>query len=183
MIFLSQQSAAGGIGPGPALSLLLLIAAVLGWLGLRALMRRLRADKAEAVVGGAFTAFALEALVNAARLDGKISPGERGAVLAAMRQIAGDALSQDAVEAAFAQARLSKDELIDYLRERGEAFSRAEKLEFLKALLAVLAADGRFDEQEHHALVDYTAAIGFDREGAPGLLRGLMGDLVRDRIT
>jgi hypothetical protein len=31
--------------------------------------------------------------------------------------------------------------------------------------------------------MDYTAAIGFDRQSAPQMLRGLVGDLKRGNIT
>ena len=45
--------------------------------------------------------------------------------------------------------------------------------------MTVFVADGKFDEIEHAALVDYTAAVGFDRQGAPEMLRGF----VRGSIT
>lgn len=166
-----------------ALAVLVLIAVVLAWLGLRALVRRLRAGKTEQVVHGAFDAYALAALVNAAKLDGRIAEAERAAVLAAMRDIAGAGFEAARLDAAFAGAALSKDELVDYLAERARQFSHAQKTALLKALLQVFVADGRFDESEHHALVDYTAAIGFDRKSAPERLRGLVGDMVKERIS
>ena len=57
------------------------------------------------------------------------------------------------------------------LAARSRAFTRDQKVALLKALMAVFVSDGKFDESEHSALMDYTAAIGFDREGAPQLLR------------
>ncbi len=59
-----------------ALAVLALIAAALAWIGMRVLIRRLRAGKTERVVQGAFDQFALAALVNAAKLDGRVS-GDR----------------------------------------------------------------------------------------------------------
>jgi hypothetical protein len=53
----------------------------------------------------------------------------------------------------------------------------------LKALLSVFTADGSFDETEHAALVDYTAAVGFDRQSAPEILRGISRDFARGTIT
>ena len=83
----------------------------------------------------------------------------------------------------FAQAQLSKDELVAYLAAKANAFTREQKTALLKALLGVFAADGRFDETEHAALVDYTAAVGFDRKSAPEMLRGLTRDFARGTIT
>ncbi len=166
-----------------ALAVLVLIAVVLAWIGLRALVRRLRAGKADRVVHGAFDEYALAVLVNAARLDGRVAESERAAILAAMREIAGSDFEPARVDSAFASAALSKDELVAYLAERAPSFSHAQKIALLRALLAVFVADGVFDEAEHHALVDYTAAIGFDRKSAPERLRGVIKDLVKDRIT
>ena len=48
------------------------------------------------------------------------------------------------------------------------------------------AIDGELrvvDESEHAALVDYTAAVGFDRPGAPQILRNLAADFKRGNIT
>ncbi|HCK83590.1 MAG TPA: hypothetical protein DHW63_03465 [Hyphomonadaceae bacterium] len=146
-------------------------------------LRRLRAGKTERVVHGAFDEYALAALVNAAKLDGRVADAERAAILAAMREIAGASFATGAVDAAFASAALSKGELVDYLATRASKLSHAQKTALLKALLAVFVADGRFDEAEHHALVDYTAAIGFDRKSAPERLRGLVGDMVKERIS
>jgi hypothetical protein len=53
----------------------------------------------------------------------------------------------------------------------------------LKALLSVFVSDGRFDETEHGALIDYTEAIGFDRQSAPEMLHRLSRDVVRGNIT
>jgi uncharacterized membrane protein YebE (DUF533 family) len=186
MFFFSTQASAD-VGPDSdaanALALLILIAAIAGWLGLRALVRRMRAGKTESVVHGAFAEYAREVLVNAARIDGRVSEAEHAAIANALREIAGAAQDTTQVAAALADATLTKDELVAYLAEREGAFSRQQKVQLLKALLAVFVADGHFDETEHAALVDYTAAIGFDRQGAPDVLRGLMGDFKRGNIT
>ncbi len=99
-----------------------------------------------------------------------------------MRDIAGAGFEASQIEAGFAAPALSKAELIDYLRLKAAKLSHEQKTALLKALLAVFVADGKFDESEHHALVDYTAAIGFDRQGAAEMLRGLIGNLVQDRL-
>jgi|CXWL01.1.fsa_nt_gi uncharacterized tellurite resistance protein B-like protein len=168
---------------GTALALLVFIAAIAAWLGIRALVRRIRAGKTEAVVHGSFAEYALEALVNAAKLDGRVAQAERAAIAAAMREIAGAAFEASAVDAVFARTALTKDELVAYLAAKSVAFSNAQKMSLLKALLAVFVADGRFDETEHHALVEYTAAVGFDRQSAPAMLAGLSRDFARGRIT
>lgn len=168
---------------GSALALLLLIAAVVGWLGIRAMIRQLRAGKTQAAVHGDFTAYALEALANAARIDGRIKDTERAAILACMSEITGAAFDAARVEAALREARLNKAELVAYLQAHANAFTREQKMHLLKALLAVLTADQDFDEAEHDALVDYTSAVGFDRQTAPQMLRRLAGDFSRGNIT
>lgn len=165
-----------------ALALLILLVAVIGWFGLRTVVRGMRAGKAANVVHGNFNDFALEALVNAAKIDGHVDAREREAVGAALSEL-GASQEQAALEAAFANARLSKDELIAYLRAKAGAFTRDQKVWLLKSLLAVFVADGRFDETEHAALVDYTAAVGFDRQKAPDMLRDLSRQFMRGSIT
>jgi len=168
---------------GGALALFVLVAAVVGWLALRTMVREMRARKTARAVRGDFTQYALEVLVNAAKIDGRVSDAERAAIGPALRELSGSEVEQQRLDAAFANARLSKDELIAYLSAKASTFSREQKTGLLKALLSVFVADGRFDEVEHHALVDYTAAIGFDRRSAPDMLRGLVSDFQRGNIT
>jgi len=172
-----------GDGAGATLALFLLVVLVIAWLALRTFVRSLRARKAERMVGASFTDYALEALVNAARIDGRVNDDERREIARAIGELAGPTYTPQVVEAAFAKARLSKDELLAYLSTRSRTFSRDQKVALLKALLSVFVADGRFDEREHAALVDYTAAIGFDRQSAPDFLRGLARDFARGSIT
>ncbi len=184
MLFLSVQAAAPASDANGAMMALLAIAGVaLAWFGARTLMQRMRAARTDAVVHGDFAAFALEALVNAAKLDGRFSEPERAAIVAALDEITGGAFDAAQVDVAHGRASLSKGALIDYLGQKSSALSHAQKLQFLKALLRVFIADGVFDETEHHALVEYTAAIGFDRPTAAERLRGLMGAMTRDQIT
>ncbi len=174
---------AASSGPGAALALIILIAAVAGWIGLRQFIRGLRAQKTQSAVGENFANYALQALVNAAKLDGRVSDTEQTAIVNAMRDLGGEGIDAAAVQRALANARLSKDELVAYLAARSSKFSREQKTTLLKALLSVFSADGRFDEVEHGALVDYTAAVGFDRQSAPDMLRGIARDFQRGRIT
>jgi len=166
-----------------ALALFVLVIAIGAWIGLRTLIRSLRSRKTEAAVGTSFAAFALEALVNAARIDGRVAEEEKQAILTAMRQIDGEAYEAARVEAAFAKASLSKNELVAYLAARGSAFTRDQKAALLKGLMSVFVSDGRFDEGEHAALVDYTTAIGFDRQGAVQTLRSISQQFTRGSIT
>lgn len=156
---------------GTVVALFVIIAAVALWLALRAFIRGLRASKTQTATGGDFAGYALQALVNAAKIDGRVNEEEKRAIAIAMREIAGEAFETAKVEECFATARLSKDELVAFLASRSRAFTRDQKVALLKALMSVFVADGKFDEVEHSALVDYTAAIGFDREGIPQLLR------------
>jgi uncharacterized membrane protein YebE (DUF533 family) len=156
---------------GTVIALFVVVAAVALWIALRAFIRGLRANKTQIATGGDFTGYALEALVNAAKLDGRVNDAERRAITIAMREIAGEAFEAVKVEEAFARTGLNKDELISFLAARSRAFTRDQKVALLKALMAVFVSDGKFEESEHGALMDYTAAIGFDREGAPQLLR------------
>lgn len=167
---------------GAAVALFVLIVVVAAWLGVRTFVRELRARKASSAVGGSFENYALEVLVNAAKIDGRVNAQERQSIAAAMVDLS-PALDPRRVEAAFTEAKLTKDELIAYLETRSRAFSREQKVALLKALLGVFVADGQFDENEHAALVDYTAAIGFDRQTAPELLAKVSRDLVRGNIT
>lgn len=176
----------GGATPADSSAILALfvIVVILGvWFALRTFMRSLQARKTERTVGASFTDYALEALVNAAKIDGRISDEERKAVARAIGELAGPTYNSKVVETAFAKAGLNKDELVAYLAARAKVFSREQKTALLKALLSVFVADGRFDESEHAALVDYTEAVGFDRQGAPDMLRGLAKDFSRGNIT
>lgn len=156
---------------GAVVALFVVIAAVALWVAFRAFIRGLQAKKTETATGGDFSGYALEALVNAAKLDGRINDEEKRAIAIAMREIAGEAFETVKVEECFARPGLNKDELISFLAARSRAFTRDQKVALLKALMAVFVSDGKFEESEHGALMDYTAAIGFDREGAPQLLR------------
>lgn len=173
-----QQDAAGA-----TLALFLLVVVVAAWLALRTFVRSLRARKTERAVGASFTDYALEALVNAAKVDGRVNDDERLAVARAIGELAGPTYTTQVVEGAFAKARLSKDELVAYLAARSKTFSRDQKIALLKSLASVFVADGRFDQLEHAALVDYTEAIGFDRQEAPDMLRGISRDFARGNIT
>lgn len=168
---------------GATLALFLLVVVAASWLALRTLVRSLQARKAERTVGASFTEYVLEALVNAAKIDGRINDDERKAIARAIGDLAGPTYTPQVVDAAFAKAQLSKDELVAYLATRSKSFSRDQKVALLKALMAVFVADGRFDEREHAALVDYTEAIGFDRRNAPDMLRSLSRDFARGNIT
>lgn len=177
MIFFLTQAApdaaqASDGNGGAVVALFVVIAAVALWIAFRAFIRGLQAKKTESATGGDFAGYALQALVNAAKLDGRINEEEKRAITIAMREIAGEAFEAVKVEEAFARPGLNKDELISFLAARSRAFTRDQKVALLKALMAVFVSDGRFDESEHAALIDYTAAIGFDRQGVPEMLRG-----------
>lgn len=156
---------------GTVIALFVIVAAVGLWFALRTFVRGLQANKTQTATGGDFSGYALEALVNAAKLDGRVNEEEKRAITVAMREIAGEAFEAVKVEECFARPGLNKAELVSFLAARSRAFTRDQKVALLKALMAVFVSDGKFDEAEHSALMDYTAAIGFDREGAPQLLR------------
>jgi len=179
----AEAASAGGDGAAATLALFLLVVAIAGWLGLRSAIRRMRARKTAQVVGGEFADYALQALVNAAKIDGRVNDAERHSILLAMRQIAGETFEAASVESAFDRAKLSKNELLAFLMQHSRAFSRDQKTALLQALLAVFVADGRFDQVEHAALIDYTEAVGFDRQAAPEMLRGLAGEIRKGNIV
>lgn len=183
MTTLDPSIAASDGGSGAVLALIVLIAAVAGWIGIRQFVRGLRAQKTRSAVGDDFGKYALEALTNAAKIDGRVSDAEQAAIAQAMRNLAGASFDAAAIGLALTNARLTKDELVAYLAAKSRVFSREQKTALLKALLSVFSADGRFDEVEHAALVDYTAAVGFDRQSAPEMLRGIARDFQRGRIT
>lgn len=182
---MQQQSIGAGVEDpaGTALAFFIVVVAIIGWLALRRFVRSLRAARARAVVGEAFPAFAREALINAAKIDGRVNEAERVAVARALGEAAGTEPEPAALAKAFEDARLTKDELVAYLAASAARFRREEKVALIKGLLSVFAIDGRFDEAEHAALLDYTAAIGFDRQSAPEMLRGLARDLRRGAIV
>lgn len=183
-IFSALQAAPDAADPpvNTPLALLILVVTIMIWVGLRAFVSGMRASKTHAAVHGNFNDFAREALMNAAKIDGRVDAREREAILNALKEI-GANFDSAALDAAFANARLNKNELIAYLRARSSAFTRDQKMWLLKALLAVFVADARFDETEHAALVDYTAAVGFDRQSAPDMLRKLSQQFMRGTIT
>jgi uncharacterized membrane protein YebE (DUF533 family) len=161
----------GGANGGTVVALFVVIAAVALWIALRAFIRSLRARKTQTATGGDFVGYALQALVNAAKLDGRVNDAEKRAIALAMRDLAGETFETAKVEECFSTARLNKNQLVAFLAARSRAFTRDQKVALLKALMTVFVADGKFDESEHSALMDYTAAIGFDRNSAPDLLR------------
>lgn len=164
----------------------LVVAGIVGlaiaWLVWGWLVRVMRAQKAASATGGRYEDFVIEALVNAAKIDGRVNDAERAAIAKALAETAGVSIDPPVLANAFANAKLGKAELTAFLMARSSSFSREQKLGLLKALMAVFVADGRFDEAEHAALIDYTAAIGFDRTSAPEMLRGVEGDLRRGNI-
>jgi len=178
-----MDPAAPDSGAGATFALFILIVIVAAWIGARQFIRSLRAGKTKSVVGANFADYAREVLVNAAKIDGRVSDDERAAVSRAMAEIAGAAHDEARLTTAFAAARLSKDELVAYLAARSASITREQKMALLRALLSVFSADGNFDEVEHAALVDYTAAVGFDRQSAPDMLRGIARQFVRGNIT
>lgn len=170
-VLFSTAAAPESTNGNAIVGLFVIVAAVGLWFALRTFVRGLQASKAQSATGGDFVGYALEALVNAAKLDGRINDKEKRAIAAAMREIAGEAFETAKVEESFARPGLNKAELVSFLASRSGAFTRDQKVMLLKALMAVFVSDGKFEESEHSALMDYTAAIGFDREGAPQLLR------------
>lgn len=178
----AATSAPSGDTGGGALALFVLVVAIVGWIGVRQLVRGMRARRTAGAVGESYATYVLEALVNAAKIDGRVNDAERAAIAAAMREIAPD-FDTSSVAPALERARLTKDELVAYLAAKAGSFSREQKTALLKALLSVFVADGQFHETEHGALVDYTAAVGFDRQSAPEMLRGIVRDFRRGNIT
>ena len=177
MIFLLNQAAADiaaqeSSNGGAVVALFVVVAAIALWIAFRAFVRSLQAKKTETATGGDFSGYALQALVNAAKLDGRVNDEEKRAITIAMREIVGEAFEAVKVEECFAREGLNKDELVSFLASRSRAFTRDQKVALLKALMAVFVSDGKFEETEHSALIDYTAAIGFDRQGVPEMLRG-----------
>lgn len=177
----AATSAPSAISGASILALFIFIVVV--WISFRVVVRSLRARKAHATVGGSFEDYVLEALANAARIDGRLNAAESAAIATAMREIAGEGFEEARVATALARARLNKDELVAYLSSRAGSLTHEQKSTLLKALLAVFVSDGAFDETEHAALVDYTAAVGFDRQNAPQMLRRIASDFSRGNIT
>lgn len=172
--FAAPEGEAGASTASAPLAILVLIIAVGGWLAIRSFIQNLRANKTKATVGDSFAGYAFEVLVNAAKIDGRVNDTEQQAIAAAMSDIGGAQVELAAVQAALAKAKLTKAELVAYLQMKAGGFSREQKVQLLKALMSVFVSDGRFDETEHAALVDYTAAVGFDRGRAPDLLKSVM---------
>ena len=163
------------------LALLALVAVVaIGW-ALVTLLSAVRARKAQSATQGRFEDYLLHALVNAAKIDGRIHETERAAIAQSLAA-AGAPAEPAALDAAFAEAKLSKAELVAYLTARAGHFTQAQKMTLLKALMAVFVADGAFNEAEHAALIDYTAAVGFDRTSAPETLRQVGAQMRRGSI-
>lgn len=186
LFFAAASAPAAGAEPGgsqAALALLVLIIIAIAWIALRGFIRSLRAGRTQEATGGRYPAYVREALVNAAKIDGRATAPEIEAIAKAFTEATGAAFDPPVIENAIAHAKLSKDELVAFLASRSGAFSYDQKVALLKALLSVFVADGRFDASEHAALVDYTAAVGFDRQTAPDMLSGLAQQFRRGNIT
>lgn len=188
MMLLAMHALQGATSPfgaasgAPTWGLLAVLIAICAVFGAGLWLRSRRAARAETLVHGDFETFVLAALANAAKLDGVVTSAEQDAIAQAMSEASNAAYDRARVEAALASASLSKSELIAYLQERSAVFSHDQKVLLLKLLLSVFVADELFDEGEHHALVEYATALGFDRQSAPGQLRGLLSDLSRGRM-
>lgn len=182
ILLFSTNASAGAAGAQPMLGLIALLAlAAVVW-GVVVAVRLLRARKAETATSGRFEDYLLQALVNAAKIDGRVHEAERTAIAQSFAEATGEAIDLPALSRAFAEARLSKAELVAYLASRSRQFSQEQKVALLKALLSVFVADGQFNETEHEALIDYTAAMGFDRGSAPETLRRIGADMRRGSI-
>lgn len=183
-IALEGASSGGGSSvSAPMLAFLVAAAAIGAIFATSVWLRRSRAQRADGLIHGDFSAFVLAALANAAKLDGAITDVERAAIADAMKEVSSSGSDHAEIEAALARATLSKNELVAYLQEHGAVFSHDQKVLLLKLLVSVFVADELFDEGEHQALIDYTTALGFDRQSAPGRLRGLVSDLARGRMV
>jgi len=121
-----------------------------------------------------FADFLLEALVNAARIDGAAAEAEREAIVAAMGEAKGAPFARTEVDAAIERASLTREDLTAYLAKHGARFTRDEKMAILRGLLSVIAADGVFAEQEKAALMGYIEAIGFGGGQASSILDAIM---------
>lgn len=121
-----------------------------------------------------FADFLLEALANAARIDGDAAAPEREAIAAAMSRATGAPFAGAAVDAAIAAARFTRQDLTAYLRKRHAQFSRAQRMTILRELLSVIAADGLFAAPEREALEAYIEAIGFAESQVETILDALV---------
>ena len=119
-----------------------------------------------------FTAFLLEVLVNAAKIDGDAADAEIDAIAAAMTDATKTAYARTDAQAAIARAALSRADLVAHLKKSGRAFSKEERMALLRHLFTVVAADGKFEEAERTALLAYIEAIGFEQ--APSVLDAIM---------
>jgi uncharacterized membrane protein YebE (DUF533 family) len=153
------------------------------WFAGRAWMRKQRAQETEAAVHGDYAAYLLEVLANAAKIDGRVDEAERQAITDVMTQVKGAPFAREAVDAALTRVRLGKEELVAYLAAKANVFSTEQKTTLLKGVLSVAMADGHFDGREHAIYLDYIAAIGFERKGAPEMLQGWVRDLAAGKYS
>lgn len=157
--------------------------AVAIWFASRAYMRRHLAHEAERALGASFADFALEVLANAAKLDGRIDESERQTITDIMSQATGAPYARAEVDAALKRAGLGHDQLVAYLATHANKFTNAQKLTLLKGVLSVAMADGHFDQREHDVYLAYIQAVGFERQGAPDMLRGIVRDLAAGKYS
>lgn len=172
-----SANAVGG-APVTGVSLLAWLALILAglaiWFATTALLRRRRALEAAVIVGQSYDDYVLEVLVNVAKIDGAVADAERQAIFAFMAQLKGLEPDRAGIEHALSVARLSKEQLLAYLATKASEFSADQKLQLLKGVLNVIAADGRFEGPEQETLMDYIEAMGFDRKQAPSVLQELI---------
>ena len=144
------------------------------WFAMRRLRRQRHALDTEAVVGQNYSEYLLQVLVNAAKLDGAVNVAEREAIVSYLSQVLGAPVEQVTVNTALSNARLSKEQLIAYLTTRAGTLTAEQKLQLIKGVLTVIAADGVLEDSERETLIDYIEAMGFDRKQAPSVLTELI---------
>lgn len=160
--------------------LALALAALAYWFGATTMQQKRRADETAQVVGGDYGQYLLEVLANAANIDARVEEAERAAIVRVMSE-AGAPVARDKVDDALAKARLSKEQLLAYLRERSGAFTEEQKLTLLRGVLAVANADGQFVQREQEIYQRYIEAVGVRRQSAPVTVQSLLEGSVNQR--
>jgi tellurite resistance protein len=112
-------------------------------------------------------------LVLAAMADGDANDAEIAAIRATYGEVSGQGLSKSDVDRESYLARLARGGLAPYPRQLSGEAEVSDKEEAIRAMLAVLVADGPMGDDERRFLDDVAAEMGL----TPAHLRGLVAEV------
>ncbi|MEJ8560218.1 DUF533 domain-containing protein [Yoonia sp. GPGPB17] len=151
------------------------LAALLAFAGVKALQVQKRRKQRMSMVSHASPAAQsiLDAMCHAAKADGYIAPSEVEMIQRTAQEITGEAFSLDLVKqmAQLAEEKLEAKGFARLVKNR----SKLEQLDMMRAVLMVVAADGRLDGKEKAFVGGLAQAMRMDGGTVSALLQEVVG--------